>query len=119
MKRLMRLTAAVAMVTGMVFAQGTTQTVKGTLIDNECANPKMSQADLAKHDKSCLQMDECELAGYAVITADGTLFKFDAKGNTMAKAQIEASPKTNDFKVTVIGVPQGDLFAVTSLTIDK
>ena len=69
MKTLITLAAAAAMVTTMVFAQGAAQTVKGTLIDNACANPKMSQADLAKHDKSCLQEEECEMAGYAVITS--------------------------------------------------
>lgn len=119
MKRWMTLTAAVAMLTTMTLAQGAAQTITGTLIDNECANPKMTQADLAKHDKSCLQMDECENAGYAVMTADGNLFKFDDKGNAMAKAQLAASTKTNDFKVTVMGSPKGDVFAVTSLTIDK
>ena len=119
MKTLITLAAAAAMVTTMVFAQGAAQTVKGTLIDNACANPKMSQADLAKHDKSCLQEEECEMAGYAVITSTGALFKFDEKGNTLAKAQIAASRKTDDFKVTVIGAPKGDVFAVTSLTLDK
>ena len=119
MKTLMTLAAAAAMVTTLAFAQGAAQAIKGTLIDNACANPKMSQADLAKHDKSCLQEEECETAGYAVMTANGTLFKFDEKGNALAKAQIEASSKSDDFKVTVVGAPKGEVFAVTSLTIEK
>ena len=119
MKTLMTLAAAAAMVTTLAFAQGAAKTIKGTLIDNACANPKMSQADLAKHDKSCLQEEECEMAGYAVITPDGNLIKLDDRGNTLAKAQIEASTRQNDFKVTVVGAPKGAVFAVTSLTLDK
>lgn len=117
--KLMMLAASAALVTTMAVAQGGAQTVRGTLMDNSCANPKMTGAELAGHGKDCLQMDDCEQSGYAVVTAANQIILLDAKGNAMAKAQIAASAKKNDFKVTVAGAVKDGVIAVSSLSIDK
>lgn len=98
------------------------QLVKGHLVDVACAreNAESPKADFAsKHNKACLQMADCKDSGYAVLTADNKLIKFDAAGNEMAKKFISASNKDADWKVAVIGNVNGDVMSVSSLELEK
>jgi hypothetical protein len=96
-------------------------TVQGTLVDVACAtaNAKKPKADFAvKHSKDCLQMPDCAESGYAVLTSDNKIIRFDAKGNELAKAAIDKTKKENDLKVSVTGKVSGDQIAVASLNLE-
>ncbi len=94
-----------------------TEIVSGYLVDVMCS-AELAEKGAAKHDKECLQMADCVKSGYAVLTADKKVIKFDAKGNEEAKKAIAASSKDKDFKVSVSGVVSGDTIAVASLQIE-
>lgn len=111
--------AAAAAVSATVLAQGGAATVKGTLMDVACANPKMSAKEVADHGKDCMSMDDCDKSGYAVVTADNQIIRLDAKGNTMARAQLKAVNRNKDFKVTVTGAMKDGFIAATAVVLDK
>ena len=95
-------------------------TIAGTLVDVACAtaNAKKPKPDFAvKHDKDCLQMPDCEKSGYAVLTPDNKIIRFDATGNKLAKDAIAKTDKENDFKISVEGKLNGDQIEVTSLKL--
>jgi hypothetical protein len=105
--------------TGFAGGQGKKQKVSGHLVDIMCSSEHASEGEAfgAKHSKECLQMPDCVKSGYAVLTADKKVIKFDAKGNEEAKKAIAATSKEKDIKVTVSGVVEGDSIAVASLEI--
>ena len=90
--------------------------VSGYLVDVMCSS-ELAEKGAAKHSKECLQMPDCVASGYAVLTADNKVIKFDAKGNEEAKKAIAASSKDKDFKVTVSGVVEGDSIAVSAIEL--
>lgn len=97
-------------------------TLQGYLVDVSCANEKHKSPDwAAKHSKGCLNMDECVKSGYAVLTPDQKLYKFDVNGNESAKKLIAATDKKDDWKVTVKGDVNAanNAVAVTSLELQK
>lgn len=94
------------------------QTYTGHLVDVACAteNAEKPKADFAmKHSKKCLTMPECEESGYALVTADNKVLKFDAAGNDQAKKLIAATDKDKDWKVSVTGTMTAD----NLLKVDK
>lgn len=122
MKRALVVLSVAVLLTASAFAggQGKKQKVSGYLVDIMCSSElaEKGPAAAAKHDKECLGMADCVKSGYAVLTADKKVIKFDAKGNEEAKKAIAASSKEKDFKVTVSGVVEGDSIAVASLQIE-
>ncbi|MGH6631451.1 MAG: hypothetical protein ACREB3_17115 [Burkholderiales bacterium] len=106
--------------TALAGGQGKKQKLSGYLVDIMCSSEHASEGDAfgAKHSKECLQMADCEKSGYAVLTADKKVIKFDAQGNEEAKKAIAASSKDKDFKVTVSGVVNGDTITVAALQIE-
>ncbi len=121
MKRITTVTVILLLVAVSAFAgQGKKAKVSGYLVDIMCSSEHASEGEAfgAKHSKECLQMADCEKSGYAVLTADKKVIKFDAKGNEEAKKAIAASAKEKDFKVTVTGAVEGDSIAVASLQIE-
>ena len=87
------------------------QTINGYLVDVACAseNAEKPKADFGmKHSKKCLTMPECEESGYAVMTADNKVIKFDKESNEMAKKLIAATDKDKDWKVSVTGTMNSD-----------
>lgn len=100
--------------------QGKNEKVSGYLVDVACSAElaEKGAAAAAKHDKECLGMADCVASGYAVLTAENKVIKFDARGNEEAKKALAASTKDKDFKVTVNGVVEGDSIAVASLQIE-
>ena len=98
------------------------QTVSGYLVDLACAAENSARPDPKfgpTHDKSCLQMADCEKAGYGVLTSDNKVLRFDSKGNEEAKKFIQMTNKEKDWKVTVSGPVQGNTIAVNSLMLQK
>lgn len=121
MKSLIVLGGAIALSVGLA-ASGTqtgTATVNGYLMDVMCATEHASEgpAAAAKHDKSCLLMDPCVKSGYSVIAADNKVLRFDAKGNELALALINATEKASDWKIAVTGTVSGDSIAVASVKL--
>ena len=90
--------------------------VSGYLVDVMCSS-ELAEKGAAKHSKECLQMPDCVASGYAVLTTDNKVIKFDAKGTEEAKKVIAASSKDKDFKVTVSGVVEGDSIAVSAIEL--
>ena len=121
MKRALVVLSLAVVVVGSAFAgQGKKQKVSGYLVDVMCSAElaEKGAGAAAKHDKECLGMADCVASGYAVLTAENKVIKFDAKGNEEAKKAIAASSKDKDFKVTVSGVVEGDTMAVAALQIE-
>lgn len=96
------------------------QQVKGTLVDVACGTANGQKDGFgANHTKKCLQMPNCEKSGYAVLTADKKLIKFDAAGNESAKKFIADSTKDKDIQVTVSGDVNGDSMSVSKIELQK
>jgi len=53
-------------------------------------------------------MPECEESGYALLTADNKLIKFDKDSNESAKKFIAATDHDKDWKVSVTGTINAD-----------
>jgi hypothetical protein len=101
---------------------GKKATLQGYLVDVSCATEKHKSADwAAKHGKDCLTMDDCAKSGYAVLTADQKLYKFDAAGNEQAKKIIASHDMKSDWKVVVKGKvnADGNAVAVSSLALQQ
>jgi hypothetical protein len=97
------------------------QTIKGYLVDVACVNQRSSElATLGlKHTKKCLTMPPCERSGYAVLTSDQKVFKFDNKGNEEAKKLINSAQREADFRIVVNGNVIGDKISVIKLRLQK
>jgi hypothetical protein len=101
-----------------VSAFATDTTVKGYLVDRACVGEEGSQAGFgAGHSKGCLQMPACAKSGYAVLTDDKKVIKFDAKGNEQAKKFIESLTKLKDIKVAVTGDLNDDSITVSKIEL--
>ena len=100
---------------------GKKTTVHGYLVDIACVTDRASEGgDLGpSHTKKCLQMPACERSGYAVMDAKNNVYKFDARGNELAKTLIAATDKEKDWKIVVSGKLLGDQLAVGKLQIQK
>jgi hypothetical protein len=116
MKRLL----AAAFLLSSTFTFAATQTISGHLVDVSCATEDGAKPGFgAKHSKKCLQMPECEESGYALLTADNKVIKFDKAGNATAKQFIAKTDKDKDWKVNVTGDVAGDNMTVQSLELQK
>lgn len=85
--------------------------VKGVLIDNKCATGQMKKENpeqaAAKHPAACAL--KCADSGYAVIIGKKQ-YKFDEKGNKLAKDFLAKETKKDEpsTKVIVIGTPDDE-----------
>ena len=111
---------ATAILFTSTFTFAGTQTLSGHLVDVSCATEDGAKPGFgAKHSKKCLQMPECEESGYALLTADNKVIKFDKPGNATAKQFIAKTDKDKDWKVNVTGEVTGDSMTVQSLELQK
>jgi hypothetical protein len=96
-------------------------TLKGDLVDVSCATDEADQLPelREKHSKKCLQMPACVKSGYAVLTGDDKVYKFDDKGNDEAKKLIASTDKDKKWKIVVKGKLEGDQLSVSKLELDK
>jgi len=86
-------------------------TMTGHLIDVACASEHASEkkADFGpRHSKKCLQMAECAESGYALLTADHDVIKFDQASNAKVKQFIAATDRDRDWKIKVTGAMNAD-----------
>ncbi len=92
--------------------------VKGYLVDIACASEEGQTPGFgAKHSKGCLQMPDCEKSGYAVLTEDKKVIRFNKDGNDQAKKFIAALTKKTDIRVVVTGTTSGDQIAVSKIEL--
>ncbi|HWE04782.1 MAG TPA: hypothetical protein VG326_20410 [Tepidisphaeraceae bacterium] len=100
----------------------TPTSVTGILIDQACGAKMMDKDDpekaAADHPKSCAMKEACEKSGYAVISGK-KMWKFNAKGNILAKDYLKKTDKTSDIRVKVDGVQKGDEIEVDAITVAK
>jgi len=96
------------------------KTLNGYLVDKMCSADyvKKGYAAAKAHDSGCALMDDCQKAGYGVLTPDGKFVNLDAAGNKRAIAALKASKKQTDLQVTVTGDVTGDNIKVTSLKMN-
>ena len=126
MKKLMGIMLLIALAAGMVFAgdsdksNAKPQTITGYLVDVACAKENAAHPEpgfAAKHDKDCLQMEECAKTGYAIMTDDNKVIRLDKQSNETAKSLIASTNKKDNWKVSATGVLNGDSFAAQSLKL--
>lgn len=108
-----------AAITGAWAQSQAPQTITGTLIDNMCFGQGMAHDKLTAHTKDCALMPDCIESGYAVVTADGTPYKLDQKGNTDIVAALKDSKKASNLTVSVTGTVKDGAIAVSSITLDE
>ena len=120
MQRVISSVMVVALVAAMAAAGGKKQTLSGHLVDILCSSEHASEGEAfgAKHSKECLQMPDCVQSGYAVLTADKQVIKFDAKGNEETRKQLASLAKQKDIRVSVTGRVEGDTIQVASLRME-
>jgi hypothetical protein len=83
------------------------------VVDVACS--KKVAADADSHTRDCALM--CEKSGFAIVTADKKVLKFDASGNSKVLEQLKASDKADHLRVNVTGDVDGDTIKVTSVKL--
>jgi hypothetical protein len=124
--RIVNLAMAVVAVAGLSFqivsAQSARapQTFKGHLVDVMCGTHHANEGAAygEKHDKKCLLMEDCVKSGYALLTADNQVLKFDSKGSDLALALIKKTERDKDWRVTVTGTLSNGTIVVTGLSLE-
>ena len=84
------------------------------LLDVDCANKAITddgtnlQTNPENHNVTCLKMTYCSASGYGLIirnkkTGRYNFFKFDEKGDELARKLLETTNKTDNMRVKVRG----------------
>lgn len=95
--------------------------ITGYLVDVSCsrdeaeAGPGWGQ----KHTRACLLMPACIRSGYAVLTDDNQVVRFDARGNQQAHRLILATTQDKDWRVRVRGQRSADAVKVSHIELLK
>jgi type 1 fimbria pilin len=95
--------------------------LKGHIVDVSCSIEQKDDLNYMRssHSKGCFQMPACEKSGYAILTADDQVIKFDAKGNDIAKQLIHSTNKDKDWRISVRGKMNGEVLAVSKIELEK
>lgn len=120
MKVLGRTVLLLVLVASPVFAaKGHKVTLKGVLVDVSCATERASDLDSlrAKHTRKCLQMPDCDKSGFALLTPDNKVLRFDDAGNDKARKLIAATERDKEWNIKVAGRLDGDTLTVSKLTL--
>lgn len=116
---LMTISLLIAGLVVFVSAQDKTVSLTGSIVDKACSARVGKAADIAVaaagHTKKCSLMPNCAGSGYGLF-ADGKFYEFDASGNEIAKARIEASKKDSGAKYKVEGTVSESKLTVKSIT---
>ena len=122
-KNLLRSLALFALLTAPLLHADAGKKVKisGHLVDVSCATEQKDDPNYMRtqHSKECFQMPKCVKSGFAVLTSDDRVLKFDAAGNELAKKLIAASDKSKDWRIKVRGKMDGELLHVTRLQLER
>jgi SPX domain protein involved in polyphosphate accumulation len=95
--------------------------LQGHLVDVQCSITEKEEPAYmrSKHSRSCFQMPGCEQSGYALLTPDDKIIRFDATGNEKAKKLIAAAKNDKDWRIKVQGRLNGDILAVSKLEAQR
>jgi hypothetical protein len=97
------------------------------LMDVDCAKKAITddgtnlKTDPSKHTVACLKKPSCMASGYGVIIRDKetgsyTFYKFDEKGDEIAKKLLETTKKTDNMHIKVKGtIDKGMIIKVKSI----
>jgi len=100
-------------------ASGKKVKIKGHLVDISCASEKTDDLDYmrTKHTKQCFEMPACVKSGFAILTPDNKVIRFDEKGNELAKKLIDATQasENKDWSIEVRGRLDGETLNVNKL----
>ena len=109
----------ISMFAGQALAKGKKKTLDGYLVDIACANERSNELSTLGivHTKQCLQMGPCSRSGYALLTHDRKVIRFDAAGNQKASGVIASADQKNDFWIEVSGRINGDEIVVSQLRL--
>ena len=90
------------------------QAFTGTLVDITCAtDAKRNLTKLrAEHSRKCLLMPICAESGYALLTDEDEVLRFDAKGIELARKMIEKHSRSQTWRVSIEGAIHADQLAV-------
>jgi hypothetical protein len=107
-------------IAGLLAGSVSAAQIKGVLMDKACSAKavKGGQKVAAEHDKDCALAPACQKSGYGVFTSDGKWLSLDEAGNKQALAALNATKKSDNLTVTVMGDVQGDMIKVASLKLD-
>jgi hypothetical protein len=99
-----------------------TVALSGYVVDAMCAQGMLKKSDpmakAAAHTRHCALEDDCASSGYGVFS-DGKYYKFDEKGDKMAKELIEKTSTQKGIMVDVMGSMKGETLAVASVKEHK
>ena len=97
------------------------QTVVGYLVDIACVTQQSAELTTLgpKHTRNCLSMSECERSGYAILTKDKKIIKFDRAGNEQVRKLLNSSAREKDFRITATGNVGGDEMHIIKLKLQK
>ncbi len=93
------------------------QSWSGYIIDVACARDRKNNlSNLGpEHTHKCLEMPACQNSGYALLTDELKVLRFDARGNDLAKKLLEKDRWRAGAKIRVDGNCEGDLLLVKQL----
>ena len=95
--------------------------ITGYLVDVSCSHDEVEAGPAwgQKHTRACLLMPVCVRSGYAVLTEDNQVIRFDANGNQRAYKLILATTQEKDWRIQVRGFQAGDQMKVSNLELIK
>jgi hypothetical protein len=95
------------------------QIFTGTLVDVTCAtDPKRILSKLrSEHSRKCLLMPVCAESGYALLTDQDEVLRFDAAGNELARKFIQKNARSQHWRVSVEGALAGDRVSVRHIKL--
>ena len=125
MKKMLYAIVLISAITSLAYAdaankpQGTTMTLKGSIIDNICASSKKPE-ELANfvttHTKECATAPNCMASGYSIFS-DGKLYKFDKESNLKIESFLKIPE--NKLQVTANVIKSGDALKLISIENQK
>ncbi len=83
----------------------------GTVMDVMCVHQVP-----AAHRRACAL--SCAASGFAIVTADGKVYKLDSAGNKKALALLKASTKETDLRAKVTGELNDGLIHVGAIELE-
>ena len=95
--------------------------VRGYLVDMLCVRQRKSEGVKLgqEHTRMCLRMPNCIKSGYAVMTLDYQILKFDQKGTEKAIKLLDKTDQQQGFVVQVSGKITGDEIQVSKIELLK
>src|SRR3954469_12091961 len=95
--------------------------VRGYLVDMFCVRERKSEGiKLGQdHTRMCLHMPNCIKSGYAVMTLDNQVLKFDDKGTQKTIKLLDKTAQEQGFVVQVSGKISGDEIQVSKIEFLK